>query len=170
MRHRKKNSSRFGLKQGPRQALLRGLTVSLAKNERIRTTLVKARALRPIIEKAITRARKDSVHSKRLLLAQFPDKQTVSRLIEISKRFKDCPGGYTRIVKLGTRPGDSASKALIEFKDYNFKPRPTKEEKEKQRASAEYKRARRLSIQKTEAKKKRLRKQKNLSRSINRPL
>ena len=168
MRHRKKHTSNFGLKRGPRRALMRGLVTSLAKHERIRTTLPKAKALRPLIEKAITLGRKDSVHTRRLLLSKFPNKETVSNLVKISQRFLDCPGGYTRIVKLGTRPGDQAPKALIEFKDYKFTPKPSKEEVEKRKASKEYQKERKAFSKKVASKKKHLRTIQKQSRLENR--
>ena len=138
MRHRKTNTSSFGLKAGPRKALLRSLVVSLSEKERIKTTLPRAKRVRSLIEKAITLGKKDTVHARRLLFSRYPNKDTVSQIIKISERFKDRKGGYTRIVKLGFRPGDQAPKALIEFVDYVFKPKLSKEEKEKLNASKEF--------------------------------
>ena len=151
MRHRQKNTSNFGFKSGPKKALMRGLVRSLVKHERIRTTLPKAKALRPLVEKAVTAGRRGDVSVRRLLFARFPHRETVSKILKLSERFKDRPGGYTRIVRLGRRAGDQASRALIEFVDYQFTPKPTDEEKAKHKASKEYKRARRLLIKRTEA-------------------
>jgi len=151
MKHRKKHTSNFGLKSGPRKALMRGLVRSLVKHERIRTTLPKAKALRPLVEKALTKGRSADISVRRLLFSRFPDKETVSKIIKLSGRFKDRPGGYTRIVRLGRRAGDQASRALIEFVDYEFTPAPTEEEKTKRKASKEYIKARRQLIKKTEA-------------------
>lgn len=169
MRHRVKNVSSFGLKTGPKKALLRSLITALVEHERIKTTLPRAKTIRPLIEKALTLARKGSLHSRRLLLAKYPNKKAVSKLMgELSERFKERPGGYTRIIKLGTRSGDQATKAFIEFIDYKFQPAPTKEEKEKYKASAEYRKTKRIFRKKTEAKKKTRRKIEQSSRRINR--
>ena len=167
MRHRKKNTSNFGLKSGPRKALMRGLVRSLVKHERIRTTLPKAKALRPLVEKALTKGRQGDISVRRLLFSRFPDKETVSKIIKLSERFKDRPGGYTRIVRLGRRAGDQASRALIEFVDYQFTPAPTEEEKEKHKASKEYKKSRRLFTKKTEAARRARRKMQAESRREN---
>lgn len=173
MRHRVKRVSSFGRKPGPKKALLRGLVYSLVEHERIKTTLAKAKALRPIAEKALTRARRGDLHSRRILLAKYPDKKTVSKLMgALSERFKDQAGGYTRIVKLGFRPGDQAPKALIEFVDFQPKPQLSKEEKEKQRAApavaAKRKEAKKLSQKKAAARKKHLQKIQKASRRRNR--
>ena len=168
MRHRKKNSSRFGLKTGPRKALIRGLVKALVERERIRTTLPKAKELKLVVEKAITLGRKETVHARRLLLARFPSKKTVSQIVKISERFKDRPGGYTRIIRLGNRKGDQASRALIEFVDYQFVPAPSDEEKTKRKASKEYTQSRRLLARKIDKEKKSYRKIQNESRRINR--
>ena len=169
MRHRKTNTSTFGLKYGPRKALLRGLIYSLVEKERIKTTLPRAKSLRPLVEKAITLGRKGTLHSRRVLLAKYPNKKTVTKIVgDLSKRFQERPGGYTRIVKLGYRKGDQAPKALIEFVDYQFIPKLTKEEKDKQKASKEFQKVRRLSAKKRDAKKKTLRSIQKQSRRINR--
>lgn len=158
MRHRNTNNSSFGLKYGPRKALIRGLICSLVDKERIRTTLPKAKRIRPLVEKAISMGRSGSIHSRRVLLTKYPDKKIVAKIVDdLSKRFKDRPGGYTRIVKLGFRKGDQAQKALIEFVDYQFTPKPTKEEKDKYKASKEFQTFRRLQSKKKKAKKKTVR-------------
>ena len=155
MKHRKIKTSSFGLKYGPRRALLKGLVNSLVEKERIKTTLPRAKSIRPLVEKAITLGRKNSLHARRLLLSKYSSRKTAGKIIDdLSKRFKDRPGGYTRIVKLGFRKGDQAQKALIEFVDYQFSPKPTKEEKEKYKASKEFQKIRRQeSKKKTERKK-----------------
>ena len=169
MRHRKTNTSTFGLKKGPRKALLRGLVNSLVARERIKTTLPRAKRIKPLVEKAITLGQKGTVHSRRVLLSKYPNKNTVSKILsDLSVRFKDRPGGYTRIIKLGNRKGDQASKALIEFVDYQFTPKPTKEEKEKYKASKEFQQSRRLLTKKREEKKKTLRSIQKQSRRKNR--
>lgn len=167
MRHRKKQTSNFGLKSGPRKALMRGLVRSLVKHERIRTTLPKAKALRPLVEKALTAGRRGDVSVRRLLFSRYPDKETVSKIIKLSERFKDRPGGYTRIIRLGRRAGDQASRALIEFVDYQFTPALTEEEKAKYKASKEYKKSRRQLVKKAEAIRRTRRKMQTESRRIN---
>ncbi len=120
MRH-KRLKNHFGRKSGPRKALLRGLVISLVEHERIKTTLAKAKELRRHVEKAVTIGKKGDLASMRLLLSRYPNKATANKLIkDISSRFKERPGGYTRIIKLGVRPGDCAEMAFIEFVDYDF--------------------------------------------------
>ena len=171
MRHREKNTSNFGLKSGPKKALLRGLVVSLVEHERIKTTLPKARAIRPLVEKAVTVARKGGLHSLRRILSKYPNKKAAGKLMgDLSERFKNRAGGYTRIIKLGHRPGDQAQKALIEFVDYKFQPSATPEEKAKYKASAEYKKTRRLQEKKADTKRKVRRKMQASSRRHNRPV
>lgn len=169
MRHRKIKSSTFGLKYGPRKALIRGLVYSLVEKERIKTTLSRAKRIRPLVEKAVTLGRKADLHSHRVLLAKYPNKKAVSKIVnDLSKRFKDRPGGYTRIVKLGYRRGDQAKKALIEFIDYKFIPKPSKEERDKQKASKEFQQFRRTQAKKKFARKKTLRDIQKQSRRVNR--
>lgn len=115
MRHRASTHS-FGRKQGPRKALIRGLVDALVANGRIKTTLPKAKELRRHVERAVTIGKKGDVHARRVLLAKYPNKETVSVIVDdISKRFKDRPGGYTRILKLANRSGDNAPMAYIEW-------------------------------------------------------
>ena len=169
MKHRKIKTSSFGLKQGPRKALLKGLVNALIEKERIKTTLPRAKSIRPLVEKAVTLGRNSSLHARRLLIAKYSNKKTASKIVDdLSKRFKDRPGGYTRIVKLGFRKGDQAQKALIEFVDYQFVLKPTKEEKEKYKASKAFQKMRRLQLKKREEKKKTLRKIQLKSRRVNR--
>ena len=121
------------------------------------------------MEKAITLGRKNSLHSRRLLLARYSNKKTADKIMnDLSKRFKERPGGYTRIVKLGYRRGDQAQKALIEFVDYQFVPKPTKEEKEKYKASKEFRKIRQLTSKKKEERKKTLNRIQTQSRRKNR--
>ncbi len=166
MRHRIKKHS-FGRKQGPKKALLRGLVNSLVEHERIRTTLSKAKYMRSFVEKAVTQGKVDSVHTRRLLMSKYPNKDTVKKLVsDISVRFKDRPGGYTRIIKVGPRPGDMADMAYIEFVDYKL-PEAGAEETVAGADKAEVKKQK--AIAKAHAdKKKNRRKMQNLSRKINR--
>jgi len=99
-----------------RLALLRNLSTELFRHERIRTTLMKAKELRPFAEKLITLSKRETLHARRLVLRDIHDKEVVSKMFDtISSRFAQRPGGYTRIVKLGPRRGDNAEMALIEL-------------------------------------------------------
>ena len=118
MRHRvqKKN---FGRRDGAKKALIRGLVDSLVKEERIKTTLTKAKEVRRHVEKAITKGKAQTVHARRIVLSKYPNKNTTNKIVDdLAVRFKERPGGYTRIRKLGMRPGDKAEVAYIEFVDY----------------------------------------------------
>lgn len=118
MRHKRK-VNHFGRKSGPRVALLRGLVDSLVLNERIQTTLPKAKELRRHIERAITKGKNSNLATRRLLLSRYPNKATVSKIISVlSPKFKERAGGYTRIIRIGKRMGDNAEMAFIEFVDY----------------------------------------------------
>src|SRR5882672_10050025 len=99
-----------------RIAMLRNLSTELFRHERIRTTLMKAKELRPFAEKLITLSKRETLHARRLVLRDIHDKEVVSKMFDtISSRFAQRPGGYTRIVKLGVRRGDNAEMALIEL-------------------------------------------------------
>lgn len=112
----------FSRKSGPRKALLRGLVVSLVEHGRIKTTLDRAKEVRRHVEKAITVGKKGDLSTTRLLLSRYPNKDTVMSIVkDLSVRFKSRPGGYTRIIKLGVRPGDKAEMAFLEFVDYDWK-------------------------------------------------
>lgn len=118
MRHRARVST-FGRKSGPRKALIRGLVTSLVEHGRIKTTLAKAKELRRHVERAVTTGKDQSLHARRLLMSRYPNEQTVATIMnDLAPRFKDRPGGYTRILKLGNRPGDNAEMAFIEFVDF----------------------------------------------------
>lgn len=111
----------FSRKFNARKALLRGLIVSLVEHGRIKTTVEKAKEVRRHVEKAITLGKKDTLASRRLLMSRIPNQTTVSEIVgNISKRFSERPGGYTRIIKIGRRPGDTAEMAFLEFVDYDF--------------------------------------------------
>jgi len=107
---------KLGRTSGHRRALLRSLTTSLFRHERIRTTLPKAKELRPYAEKLITLARRDDLHARRLVAAQVTDKDVVKKLFaSLGPRFATRPGGYTRTLKLGKRQGDGAEMAIVEL-------------------------------------------------------
>lgn len=127
MRHRVKTHS-FGRRPDARKALIRGLVDSLVEHGRIRTTVPKAKELRKHVEKAITYGKKGTVHARRVLATRYPNTNTVSTIVDdLSKRFVERPGGYTRIIKMGPRPGDKAEMAFIEFVDYKLPPVETEE-------------------------------------------
>ncbi len=131
MRHRVKGN-RLRRETAQRKALLRNLVTSFLEKERIRTTLAKAKATRPLAEKMITLAKKNTLHSRRLALRYIYKRDVVKKLFdEIGPRFSERPGGYTRIVKIGNRAGDGAEMATLELIGTEFK------KKEKKKTAAE---------------------------------
>ncbi len=104
-----------------RKALLANLAGSLIKHQQIKTTLPKAKDLRPYVEKLITLARRGDLHSRRQVIAKISDKEVVEKLIsDVGPRFKERNGGYTRIIKAGNRYGDNAPMAFIQFSDHDY--------------------------------------------------
>ena len=117
MRHRKAGRRLVG-SDGQRKALLNNLAIALFERERIQTTLPRAKELRPFAEKLITTAKKDTLHARRLVARVVRDKDLLSKVFsKLGPRYAERPGGYTRILKLGHRRGDSAEMALIELVD-----------------------------------------------------
>ncbi len=114
MRHGN-NNRKFGRMKGPREALLKSLARSLVIRGRITTTEAKAKEVRPLVEKMLTRGKTDSVASRRMLVAQLGDIKTANKLIKTAQNYKERAGGYTRIVKMVPRKGDASPMALIEF-------------------------------------------------------
>ncbi|MEZ5321650.1 MAG: 50S ribosomal protein L17 [Microthrixaceae bacterium] len=111
-----RKSRRFGGNAGHQRLLMANLVCSLVAAEGIVTTEAKAKALRPIAEKVITKARKGGLHNRRQLLAYLGDQEIAAKLMEdIGPRYADRPGGYLRILKLGPRQGDNAPMARIEL-------------------------------------------------------
>ena len=107
---------RLGGDAAHQKAMLGNLVASLVAAEALVTTESKAKALRPVVEKAITKARKGGVHNQRQVVALIRDKDMAAKLFEeIGPRYADRPGGYTRILKLGPRHGDNAPMARIEL-------------------------------------------------------
>lgn len=120
MRHRRR-VKHFSRKPSARKALLKGLVEALVEHGRIKTTVDKAKETRRHVEKAITLGKKGSVSARRLIFSRYPQVAVVKAIVDdLSVRFKDRSGGYTRIIKLGKRPGDMAEMAFIEFVDYDF--------------------------------------------------
>ncbi len=115
MRHRV-GGFKLNRDSSARRALLRGLTTSLIMEDRIVTTVTKAKALRPQVEKMITLAKRDTLHARRQAAAYLQSPEALKKLFDkLGPRFTERPGGYTRILRLGRRQGDGAEKALIEF-------------------------------------------------------
>ena len=117
MRHRKK-TVKLGRSQAHRDALLANQVCSLIEHSRIKTTLAKAKAVRPLAEKMVTLGKGGSVHDRRTAFAVLRQKDAVKKLFgEIAPRCSERKGGYTRIVKLGLRKSDAAALAIIEWVD-----------------------------------------------------
>lgn len=117
MRHRK-SGRRLGRNSSHRRAMYRNMAASLLRHETIRTTLPKAKELRRVVEPLITLAKQDGVAQRRRAFDRLRDKQVVGKLFnELGPRFKDRPGGYLRILKMGLRPGDAAPMALVQLLD-----------------------------------------------------
>lgn len=132
----------FDRKSGPRKALLRGLVTSLIEHGRITTTVDRAKEVRRHVEKAITLGKKGDLATTRLLMSRFPNKEAVSTIMkDIAPRFKTRPGGYTRIIKIGRRAGDTAEMAFLEFVDYDFEAKGSAQEEKAVKAKAEPKTA-----------------------------
>ena len=115
MAHRKLNRT-----HEHRKAMFANMACALIKHEQIKTTLPKAKELRPIVERLVTQARngKGSLHARRLALSQIQDTKMVSKLFDVlGPRYSDRPGGYIRVLKAGSRYGDNAPMAIIEFVD-----------------------------------------------------
>jgi large subunit ribosomal protein L17 len=107
---------KLGRTSGHRRALLRGLATELFRHERLRTTLPKAKELRPYAERLITLARRDDLHARRRVLRQITDRDVVKKLFDtLAPRFATRPGGYTRTLHLGPRQGDGADMAIVEL-------------------------------------------------------
>ena len=119
MRHGKK-FNHLGRKSAHRKALLRNLTISLITHKRINTTLAKAKALRTFAEPIITRAKTNDTHNRRTVFSYLQNKEAVMELFgPVAEKIGDRPGGYLRVIKTGSRLGDGAETAMIEFVDFN---------------------------------------------------
>jgi large subunit ribosomal protein L17 len=111
-----KKGRRFGGSASHQKAMMGNLVASLIAAEGLVTTEAKAKALRPVVEKVVTKAKKGGVYRQRDVVAFIRDKDMAHKLFdEIGPRYVDRPGGYTRILKLGPRHGDNAPMARIEF-------------------------------------------------------
>jgi len=119
MRHNNKNNN-LGRKSAHRKAMFSNMAASLILHKRIKTTTAKAKALRVFIEPILTKSKEDSTHTRREAFTYLQDKDAVTILFrEVSPKITDRPGGYTRILKTGTRFGDAAEMCYIELVDFN---------------------------------------------------
>ena len=117
MRHRKGNY-KLGRRSDHRLAMFRNMLTSLFRYERVLTTEAKAKAIRPTADEMVTLAKRESLHARRQVLSMVNDTVVVRRLFDtIAARFADRPGGYTRIVRVGPRPGDAAPMVYLELVD-----------------------------------------------------
>eukprot|EP01138_Halocafeteria_seosinensis_P001397 gb/GECG01001433.1/.p1 GENE.gb/GECG01001433.1/~~gb/GECG01001433.1/.p1 ORF type:complete len:143 (+),score=12.74 gb/GECG01001433.1/:1-429(+) len=122
MRHRK-----FSRASAHRMAMFRNMATSLIHHERIKTTLHKAKDLRPIMDKLITKGKTDTLHKKRQVGAFVRDTDAVHKVFEqLAPRYQARPGGYTRVLRCGYRKGDNAPMAIIEFVDREGELRPAR--------------------------------------------
>lgn len=119
MRHGK-TINHLGRTSSHRKALLSNMASSLILHKRIKTTTAKAKALQRYVEPLVTKCKTDDTNSRRVVFSYLQNKFSVAELFrEVSSKVGDRPGGYTRIIKLGTRPGDAAEMAFIELVDFN---------------------------------------------------
>jgi large subunit ribosomal protein L17 len=120
MRHLVKKGRKFNKTASHRRAMFKNMLVSFIKEEKITTTLEKAKDFRSIVEKIITRAKEDTIHNRRIVRKYVEDKEVLIKLFKfIAPRYKNRNGGYTRIVKLGYRKGDNAQLAIVEMVEEN---------------------------------------------------
>ena len=136
MRHRKR-TAKLGRKSEHRNAMLANMVCSLIKHKRVTTTLPKAKAARSVAEKMVTLGKSGSIHHRRLAAARLHQEDAVKILFnDIAPTFKDRPGGYTRIVKMNQRQGDSAQRAILEWVE-EFTPAAEADDKKKKAEPAE---------------------------------
>ena len=129
MRHNKK-FNHLGRTASHRSAMLANMAISLIMHKRSTTTVAKAKALKKYVEPLITKAKEDSTNSRRVVFSYLQNKEVIKELFgEVSAKVGDRPGGYTRIIKLGTRQGDAAQVCFIELVD--FDPEMAKDTKKK---------------------------------------
>lgn len=119
MRHGKK-INHLGRKTAHRKAMLANMACSLIEHKRINTTVAKAKALKVFVEPLVTKSKEDTTHNRRIVFSKLRSKEAVSELFrEVAPKVGDRPGGYTRVIKLGSRLGDAAEMALVELVDFN---------------------------------------------------
>ena len=153
MRHLKAGR-KLGRTSAHRKALFRNLVGALIQRERIRTTLAKAKELRGKVEKTITLGKKGTIHARRQAFKLAPQKESVSKVFgDLAERYANRPGGYTRIIKIGSRRGDNAPMAFIELVDREDEVPEPKKEKEASKKEASKKEAPKETKPKTKVKK-----------------
>lgn len=163
MRHRAAGR-KLGRKTAHRMMMFRNMVTSLLDKEHVRTTLPRAKEIRPIAERIITLGKRESLHARRQALAFIKDPEVVAKLFStLAPRFAQRPGGYTRIIRLGSRDGDGARMALIELLGSEYKPskeggkkgkKGSKAAAEAKEAEAEAKSAEKKDSEKKDAEKK----------------
>ncbi len=154
MRHRKK-FNHLGRKSAHRKAMLSNMASSLILHKRIQTTVAKAKALRMYVEPLITKSKDDSTHSRRVVFGYLKNKYAVTELFrDVAVKVANRNGGYTRILKTGTRLGDNAEMCIIELVDYNENMLAKKDEKAKttRRSRRGKKKSTDTAVAKTESK------------------
>jgi large subunit ribosomal protein L17 len=126
MRHNK-SGRKLGRNSGHRNAMMRNMVTSLIEHGRITTTDSRAKELRKLVDRMITLGKRGDLHARRQVSAVIRTRQVVAKLFDqIGPRFKDRPGGYTRIIKLGSRLGDNAPQSIIELVEEEFTAKPKK--------------------------------------------
>ncbi len=135
MRHRKAGKQ-LGRNSSHRKALLRNMVTSLFKYERIETTDVKAKAVRPVAEKLITLAKRGDLHARRQALAYIREKEITHKLFgELKDRYLDRQGGYLRLVKKGNRKGDGAPVSIVQLLPADEGKKPSKKKRKRPKAA-----------------------------------
>ncbi len=135
MRHNK-SINHLGRTSSHRKAMLSNMASSLIMHKRIKTTVAKAKALKKYVEPLITKAKDDTTHNRRIVFSYLEDKNAVSELFrEVAEKIGERPGGYTRVLRTGTRMGDNAEMCIIELVDYNEAMLEAKDTKKKSRRS-----------------------------------
>ena len=151
MRHNKK-FNHLGRTASHRAAMLSNMASSLILHKRITTTLAKAKALKKYVEPLITRAKDDSTNSRRVVFSYLQNKEAIKELFgEVAAKVADRPGGYTRVIKLGTRQGDAAEIAFIELVDFDENMAKTQKAAKKTRRSRKATKAEEAPVAETEA-------------------
>ncbi len=130
MRHRRKGTTTFGRRKDARKALMNSLVIALLENDRIETTLTRAKEVSRRAEKLITYGKKNTVHTRRQAYKILKNRDLVKKLFdEIASRYQDRNGGYTRVIKTGFRIGDAAPTAIVEFVEEEISPKKKKKSK-----------------------------------------
>ncbi|MBP3842622.1 MAG: 50S ribosomal protein L17 [Prevotella sp.] len=149
MRHNKK-FNHLGRTASHRASMLANMAISLIMHKRITTTVAKAKALKKYVEPLITKAKEDTTNSRRVVFSYLQNKEAIKELFgEVSQKVGDRPGGYTRIIKLGTRQGDAAQICFIELVDFDPEMAKTETKKKATRRSRKSSKAAEAPAQET---------------------